>query len=164
MDLAQLTDQPTPIEISGRHYGFSELSFDALGELQQWIKDKYPHPLRSIQGYLDGFSDDDREELLRQAREEAKHWPPVVGTAAGTAALLKTEEGQVQALWAALKVHQPETTLIEGRRLYKALQNESIRWAKRKAKGQADAGEAKVSRIFGIAFGMDQVEDDGPKA
>lgn len=170
MDLAQLTDQPTWIAIGGKSYGFSEIPFGGLGELQAWLKDNTPHPLRSLAGQLDGFSEEEKAELLRQAREDAKSWPPVVGTAAGAAALLATEAGQLRALWVALKVHQPATTLDEARRLYKALQGEAARLA-RARRGKAPAAgdaEAKVSRIFAIAFGMDgddqADEGDGPKA
>lgn len=162
MDLDDLTNQPSPIEIAGRTYLFSELPFESLGALQKWVKDNHPHPLRALRGQLDGFTDEEKAELLSQAREEAKHWPPVIGTARGAAALLRTESGQMQALWVALKVHQPDTSEAEARRLYKALEKEAATIARRNRKSGGDA-EAKVSRIFAVAFGLAQ-EDEGDDA
>jgi hypothetical protein len=163
MDLAQLTNQPTVIKIGGGDYLFSEIPFAGLGELQQWLKDNTPHPLRSLAGQLDGFGDDDRAELLRQAREDAKRWPPQIGTAAGTAALLNTEAGQVKALEVALGVHQAATPEL-ARKLYKSLQSEAVKLARKKSKDGVD-GEAKISRIFAIAFGMEEDgETSDPKA
>lgn len=163
MDLARLTNQPTKIDIGNRKYGFSELPLSALGELQQWIKDNVPRPLDAIKGRLAGFTESERSELLRQAREEDKAWPPQIGSAAAAGVILSSQEGQLQALWVALKVHQPTTTLEEAKTAYRKLQAEAAALAK-KRRGDGTDVEAKVTRIFSIAFGFEEGDDGDPKA
>lgn len=159
MDLAQLTNQPIHVEIGGKSYAFAEIPADGLGRLQAWLKEHYPHPLRALVGQLDGFSDEEKAELFRQARQDALEWPPEVSTAAGTAALMRAEEGQIRTLHESLKVHQPETALSDARRVYKALMAET---AHRILLRGFDP-ERTMRRIVRVAFGMGdlEAEDEG---
>jgi hypothetical protein len=162
-DLARLTNQPTKVTIGGRKYGFSEIPLAGLGELQQWLKEHVPRPLDAIKGRLEGFNERERAELLRQAREEDKAWPPQMGSAAAAGVLLSSEAGQIQALWVALRVHQPETTLEQAHTVYRKLQREAAAVA-RKRRGDGSDAEATATKVFSIAFGMDdEAEDDDPK-
>jgi hypothetical protein len=159
VDIAQHTDQPVRIEIGGRAYGFSELPIESLGRLQQWVKDHVPNPLEVVKPHLDGFSDADRAELLRQARLDAASWPPEVGTARGSQAILGGEAGQREALYEGLLVHQPGTTRREADRIYREL-GRAI--ARSSARGMSQAvAERTISRIFAILFGMDDVDVEG---
>lgn len=168
LDLDQLTDQPTPVRIGGKEYLFSELPLESLGELQKWLRTNVPNPLVAVRQHLDGFDAEQQAALLDQARRDALHWPPKVGTARGAAALLGDEPGQVEVLWVALRVHQPTCTRDQAARLYKQLKREALSEQRRaKAAGEKpDAVESqKVTRIYGIAFGMDELlEGSDPKA
>src|SRR4051812_24819181 len=113
MDLAQITNQPVEIEIAGRKFLFRELNFEALGRLQQWIKDHTPHPITSLMPFLKGVSAEHAATLLEGARRDALAWPPKIGTAAGAVALMETEEGQKATLLEALRAMQPGTTREE---------------------------------------------------
>lgn len=169
MDIAQHTDQPARVEIAGVAYGFSELPIEALGRLQQWIKDHHPNPMEVIKPHLDGFAAADRAEIIRQARQEAASWPPQVGTGRGAQALLGDEAGQREAFYEGLRVHQPNTTRKQADRLFRELGREA---ARAKAGGAPDVvAERSIARIFGILFGADDDPldgegegDGGPKA
>lgn len=171
MDIAQHTDQPARVEIAGEVYGFSELPIEALGRLQQWVKDHHPNPLEVIRPHLAGFSAADRAEMIRQARQEAATWPPQVGTGRGTQALLGEEAGQREAFYEGLRVHQPGTTRRQADRLFRELGRAA---ARSKARGMPDAvAERTIARIFGVLFGADddplggegaEAEGEAPKA
>jgi hypothetical protein len=163
MHLDQLDDRPElTVRIGGEDYHFSEVPIAALAGLQSWIRAHVPHPLDAIKGHLDGLAAEDRRELLESARREARQWPPQAGTAAGTAALLATEAGQVEALRAGLAVHRPGTTADDARRIYRTLTRAAARSAAaaRRAGRPADEdGDAR--RIFSVIFGMgDPAADD----
>ncbi|HXS24477.1 MAG TPA: hypothetical protein VN719_09620 [Gemmatimonadales bacterium] len=150
MDLARLSNQPVEIVVAGQPLLFGELTLEGIARLQAWVKEHVPHPLRALQGQLVGFSESEKSELLRQAREDAKAWPPQIGTRKGNGALLSTEEGQIAALTEALKVHQPIWTDADGKRLYRQLE----RWGRK----HPDQAEATLRRIYAIAFGVDDPE------
>lgn len=147
MDIAQHSDQPIQIDICGKSFGFSEFRLADLGELQQWVKDHTPHPIEAVKPHLAGLPDSDRAALLNDARRDALRWPPQVGTAAGAAALLGTEDGQVETLWVALRIHQTDTTRVGAAKLYRRLRTDPD----------------KAQRIYAIAFGMEELLG-GPKA
>jgi hypothetical protein len=155
MDITQLADEPElVVTIAGREYRFSELTIAALARLQSWIRAHTVHPLDAIREHLGGLRDEERDKLLERARVEAAAWPPQLGTPAGALALLGTEAGQIEALFEALAVHQKELSYDDARRLYRRLKKDAKR-----------TGETTVTRIFGIAFGVDIDEANAiPKA
>lgn len=149
LDLTQLLGKPEiKVTIGGSEYQFSELSIDALAELQSWIREHTPHPIESIKGYLDGMQPEDRRYLLDQARIDAKAWPPQIGTPAGSQALLGNQDGQAETLYHGLRVHQPDMTRESARRIYRDLLRSK--------------NEALVSRIFGVLFGMPDTSEEAP--
>lgn len=162
MDLSQLTNQPErTVEIGGKPYQFGELPIDALGRLQAWIKAHVPHPLDAVKGHLDGLSEADRRYLLEQARQEARQWPPVIGTAAGAAALLSTEAGQLAAFAEGLRVHQPAATDKDAAALFKRLRTDAAKAAAAAAKaGRQYDGEGPARDIFAVLFGLDPRDHD----
>ncbi len=167
MTLDQLTDLPQlELPIGGKLYRFSELPVEALGRLQAIIKRTVPHPVAALAGHLDGLAEADRQYVLEQARAESWRWPPVVGTAAGAAALLGTEEGQIEALYEGLQVHQPETSRAVAVRIFRLLRTDSAAAAKAaKAAGRKYDGEGPARRIFAALFGLDDPDlaDELPK-
>jgi hypothetical protein len=162
--LDQLTDQPQiAVTIGGQVYRFSELSIAALGRLQALIKETMPHPVQALKGHLDGLAAADREFLLKEAYRDARSWPPVVGTAAGAAALLSSEPGQIAALYEGLLVHQPQITQADVVRIFRALRRDAAREAAAaRQNGQEYDGEGTARRIFAALFGLGIDEDSEP--
>lgn len=146
--LDQLTDAPQlTVPIAGHALQFSELTLAALGRLQAWIKQEIPHPIDAVKPHLAGLDPADRQALLDRAYDDARDWPPVLGTAAGAKALLEAEPGQIEAFHEGLLIHQPETTRDEARRLYKTLLRDA-----------AGAGGRTAARIFAVLFGAPDPE------
>jgi hypothetical protein len=162
MDLSHLTDQPQlRLTICGRAYRFSELPLEALGRLQEWLKANHKHPLDDIKPHLSGLSDTDRAAVLEAARKEGRNWPPQIGTAAGSAALLSSEPGQVEAVYEGLLVHQPELSREAAARVYRQLRKEAGAAAKAaKRAGREYDGEGTAHRIFAVLFGLDDPSDE----
>jgi len=157
MSLTTATDSPElTVTIGSASYSFSELPIAALAKLQAWIRSHVPHPLDALKGHLDGLDPADRAVLLEAARVEARSWPPEIGTAAGAAALLGSEPGQVEALAAGLSVHHPELTRPDVERLYRALGKETMRLVRAaRSRGRAYDGEGTMRRVFATLFGLD---------
>jgi hypothetical protein len=147
MDLAEHTDQPTEVIVAGKTYLFSELTIEAMGRLQAWIKANVPHPLKALQGQLDGFSAEDRATLLDQARKEAAHWPPSIGTPAAAQALASSREGMAEVIYEGLRGANPEAPRDSAISILKSIRRD----------------EAKSREVFGIIYGLDE-GDDAPKA
>lgn len=160
--LDRLAGQPElSLEINGRRYHFSELPIESLARLQSWVKDHVPNPLEAVKPLLGGLPAEDRQYLLDQARRDALGWPPVIGTAAGAAALLSTEPGQIEALHVGLAVHQPETTPEEARRIFRVLSKDARKEAKRaKRDGRNYDGEGSARDIFAVLFGLASDDED----
>ncbi len=151
MDIAEHTDQPISIDLDGESYGFSELSIEGLGRLQAWIKRASPHPIEAVKPHLKGLEPADRAALLADARRAAESWPPEIGTGAAAQVLLGREEGRVETLWEALKVHQPQTTREAAARL-----------ARRLRRVNPDGGT--LARVFRIALGIPESADSDDAA
>ena len=161
-ELDQLLDEPElVVAIAGGTYRFAELPLAQLARLQAYLRRTVPHPVEAIKPHLAGLPDRQADELLRLAYEEGRDWPPQAGTGAGVAALMRTPEGQVEALTAALSVFHPGLPSCEVERLYRALQRDATARARaaRKA-GRAYGGEGLVKRIFGVAFGLGDPEHE----
>ena len=154
--MIELTDQPClTIDIAGQTYRFSELPIEALGRLQAFIKAVVPHPVAALAGHLDGLDEADRRYLLEQARLEAKSWPPVIGTAEGSAVLLGSEAGQIETLYEGLRVHQPATTREFAKRIFRHLRKQSADDSLRAQRnGREYDGEGPARRIFAVLFGL----------
>lgn len=153
MDLSTLNGRSeSTVRIDGRDYQFSELPIASLADLQDWIRARTPHPIDAIKPHLDGLTADERMTLLREARDDARRWPPIVGTPDGAAALMSSQDGQIETIYVGLRVHQPETTRDEARRLYRAMLR--------------DRDDQAVARIVAVMFGYPFVDDPpegGPK-
>lgn len=162
MTLDQLTDEPQlSIGIGGRLYRFSELPIEGLGRLQAWLKANCVHPVTALKDHLDGLPDRDRERLLEAARREGRDWPPQVGTAAGAAALLGTEPGQIEALYEGLRVHQPETSRELAVRIFRQLRRDAGKLAAAARKeGREYDGEGPARLIFATLFGLEDPDDE----
>jgi hypothetical protein len=150
--LAELLDGPTfTVRVGGRDYGFSEVPVSSLLALEGWIRENTPHPIESIKPYLAGLEPGDRQRLLEDARRDAAHWPPRIGTSAGAAALLGSGDmGQIETLYHGLLVHHPGATRDHARGLYRKLKQ-----AMRREVAASEDGESPtVRRIFAAIFGM----------
>ena len=147
MDLTKLTGYPElVVEVDGEAYGFSELPIDKIARLQSYLNQITPHPLDSLKGRLDGLTSEDRQFLLERARKDSLAWPPRIGTAEGAAALLGHAEGQLEAFFVGVSIHQSSTTRDEAAKLLKRL-------------GRQAGGEGLATRIFKVLFGLDPNDD-----
>lgn len=146
LDLAALTNRPTPVDIGGRRILLSEYTLAQLADLQAWIKEHRPHPIDAIRGRLGGLDAADREVLLEKARVDALDWPPVPGTKAGSDALFSSPAGMLFALRVALQAHHPGAT------------DRDARWLMRQM--GKDANEHLSRRIVSILFGNEGADDD----
>jgi hypothetical protein len=163
MDLTTLNDRPElTVRVGGAEYHFSELPIGRLADLQDFLRRTVPHPIDALKGHLDGLDPADRQALLSEARREARSWPPAAGTAAGTAALLATEAGQVEALFAGLSVHHPGATRADAGRLYRRLTRDAAAAAARaRREGRPADEDGDARRIFSVIFGLgDPAADD----
>ena len=164
MELAQHTDRPElTVEIGGQSYDFGEILIGQRADLEAWIAKNIPHPLQALKGVLDGLPKEVAAQVAENARQEAKDWPPKIGTSAGSAALLSKEPGQILALYVGLQKFHPGTTAEQADRLYRQLSKELAR-ASRKFRGNIPETEQTVKRIFSVMFGMGDSVDESPKA
>lgn len=146
MDLAEHTDQPTEVIIGGKSYLFAELDIDAMGRLQAWIKAHVPHPMKVVREHLDDFTPAQQEILLAQARKEAAHWPPAIGTQEAAQALASSPDGMLEVLWEGLKGADPETPRETAKAIFRKIRRD----------------EAKSREVYGLIYGS--AGDEAPKA
>lgn len=137
MDITRIVRVPTHLLLAGVDYEVSEFTISDLAALQAWIKAHRPHPLDRIKGQLEGLADADRRVLLLQAYDDAKRWPPKVGSTEGNEALLGCHEGVVEFVRAAIATGRPGTTSAEAETLLK------------------DMSADNFSTLLCVAFGVD---------
>jgi hypothetical protein len=141
MDLAEHLDTPILIELAGQEYGFSELFLEDWAHLDAWLKRTHPHPLEVIKPYLDGLTPEERKPLIDGAMERGRDWPPKLLTGEGLALLFSDLAGQIEALFVALRLHQPQVTRRDAQRLHRDVLRA----------GQVD----RMNKALAIAFGTD---------
>lgn len=163
MELEQHADRPElTVEIGGQSYDFGEILIDQRADLEAWIRKNVPHPLDALKGRLEGLPVDVAAKVAENARQEAKNWPPRIGTAEGTVALLSKEDGQTLALYVGLQKFHSGTTREQSDHLYRLLGIEMRK--ERKRRGDEEF-EGIVKRIFSVMFGQGDPElDEAPKA
>ena len=117
MDIAQLTNAPREILLSGLRYQVRALTFAEWGALQNWIKDRVDDPvteaLRQVEKARSkgvAVSAEAEATLLRAAREEARAWPPRVMTSRWFELIGSWPGGSVAFLLALLRPFQPSIT------------------------------------------------------
>lgn len=160
--LDELLDGPTmTVQAGSRRLLFGELPLAALGRLQGWLRANAPHPVSSLAGRLDGLSDADRRHLLDKAHEEARHWPPVIGSPAAARALLGSDAGLIEVIYEGLLVHQPGSTRDDAARLVRAL-SRRVEKAIRAAKGTGvrPAAVDDVMKLTAVLFGTADADAD----
>lgn len=151
MDLTQLVDTAPELEerIGGVRVFFSEIPIEAMAGLQAWIKERVPHPLEAIRDHLAHLPPAIAAELAERARQEAKSWPPEVGTEDGARVLTGTPDGQAECFYEGLKVHHPDVTRDDASRLYRQLRREVSK----------SRDGRRVLRIFATIFGTDPPDE-----
>jgi len=158
LDLTELLDGPTVVvKIGGMEFRFSEVPISALEEMQRWINREHPHPLDAVKPHLEGLTPEDRQYLLEKARQDARDWPPKVGTTEGAAALMGHELGQVNVLRHGLQVHHAGATDDDALKVYRALKRQTAREIRNSEGGESPS----VRRIYAAIFGtLDDTEDE----
>jgi hypothetical protein len=118
MDLATLTNAPREVTLAGKVYKVSALTLAEWGELQAWLKDNVPDPVERALAQLAkakaagvDVQPEDRLALLKEARIEAKAWPPRVATTAWIEAIESVGNGVAMYVFVVLRKHQPGITL-----------------------------------------------------
>lgn len=120
MDLATLTNAPKELSLCGASYTVSALTLAEWGILQAWLKSKNRNPVTIALEQLaetarEGIKVevDDRRALLSLASEQAKVWPPMIGSGAWFDLIQNTDGGPTQFLKHVLRKHQPAITEAE---------------------------------------------------
>ena len=150
MELVEHADKPElTIRSGGKEYNCGAIWQKERAELDAWLMKRVPHPLDAIKNHLEGLPASVVTDLTRAARQDAKHWPPQVGTAEGTEALLSTPGGQIEMLRVALQKFHSGATEVDAERLFHAMNQESF-YLKRQAKleGRADDSALPAIRIL----------------
>jgi hypothetical protein len=119
MDLATATAEAyVEVAIDGLRYKLGTLTLARWGALQAWLKAHARDPVAEALAQLaraarDGvpIRPESEQFLLREARSEARHWPPRIASTEFFDLLARTEGGDVQFAWEVLRVHQPSITL-----------------------------------------------------
>ena len=134
MNLDQLTNAPREIWLGGndgRTYLVSALELGEWGALQCWLKEVAPDPVAHALDQLARAASQDmaineagKRELMRQARADARIWPPKVGTRAWFDLLEETDGGTIRFLWVALRKHQKSFGLDDAAKLEKTMTTE----------------------------------------
>lgn len=101
MNLTQATNSATPVDFGGRTFPVRQLKLREWGRLHAWLAASTPNPVfvagRAIeQARRLGapFGPELREELLAQAHDEARRWPPPVGSRAWLREVCSTNDGE----------------------------------------------------------------------
>lgn len=158
LDLSELLDGPVVTEeIGGIKFRFSEVPISAMLAMQGWIRENCPHPLESIRPHLEGMPPAIATELAENARQEARDWPPKVGTGEGAAVLMGSEAGQVIVLMHGLNVHHPGATLDDAWKVYRAMKRSAAKEIRKSSTGESPT----IRRIYAAIFGtLDETEDE----
>lgn len=111
MDLSQTVAAPTPVRYAGRDLNVVPLTLRQWGALQGWLKGAAPDPIERALAAIERETAAGRAPapaatkwLYEQAYEEARAWPPQVGSPRWFDALDRLDEGNarlVQAIFAA---------------------------------------------------------------
>jgi len=94
-----------PVTLAGKQYPVRQLRLREWGELQAWLKSVAPSPVAVALKALAEVPDVPQpvqDALFRQAQDEARRWPPKVGSPAWINALEEIEGGRAMFLQAAL--------------------------------------------------------------
>ncbi len=150
MDLAQLTNAPREVVLGGLPYKVSALTLREWGGLQAWLKDRGPEPvgvalaqIARAEAVGTPIAPADRQFLMREARVEAKAWPPRVASAEWFEALQGTDGGEARFAHAVLSKHQPTLTVEQADAVAEAM------------------GPAESATLVRLALGL---EKSSPKA
>ncbi len=114
MDSESLSKAPREVTLAGKTYLVSKLEYEEWNLLRAWIKDHAVDPVVAMMDHMTRakaagitVSDEDRKLLYETARQEAKVWPPMVGSDGWFSVLLTTDGASERFLSLVLKKHNP---------------------------------------------------------
>lgn len=96
-DYAHATGAPRTISLDGVDYKVPRLRPRDLGAMQQFVKERVPNPKVEARRLMEGLPDAVAIHIWDQAVEEARDWPPPLGSPQATA-ILMSAEGQAMFL------------------------------------------------------------------
>lgn len=108
-DVSILSAAPVEITIDGAAYKVGPLKIRELGLLQAWVKTQVPHPIEAIKPHLTGLPEVVQIAMAESARQEAKSWPPQVGSIEANR-LFSGADGEKELLFVILSKYQPHLT------------------------------------------------------
>lgn len=121
MTSEQATNTAAPITLAGREYRVRQLSHAEWSVLQAWLRAKMPSPVaEALKGLVDlaargvDVPEDLRKWVMRQAHEEARFWPPRVGSYPWFGALTAFDGGPAKAVSVVLSACGYPTSEEEG--------------------------------------------------
>lgn len=133
MNSEQATNSPGPITLAGRGFAVRQLSHREWSALQAWLRASTPSPVaEAIRGMqeLSGRGVDVPEEMrkfvLKHAHEEARYWPPRVGSLAWFNALNSFDGGPGQAVSVVLTACGHPIDAAEGDSLFVRASSEEM--------------------------------------
>lgn len=87
MDSTQATRCPVALTLAGKEYPIRQLSHSEWAPLQAWLKKSVPSPvaeavraIRELEAAGERPSDSERSAIMANAHEQARLWPPRVGS------------------------------------------------------------------------------------
>jgi uncharacterized protein (DUF1800 family) len=87
MDSTQATRCPVALTLAGKDYPIRQLSHSEWAPLQAWLKKSVPSPvaeavraIRELESADSRPSDPERSAIMANAHEQARLWPPRVGS------------------------------------------------------------------------------------
>lgn len=142
-DYAKSTAAPGFFEIGDDRYRAAKFTPRDIGDLNAFLKDRFPDPRLMIRELCEGLPDAVAIEIWKDLREEAKEWPPTVLSPEGSRELILTWDGNAHLAWVALRRHNKDVDLEAARQLTR------------------DISVEKVSELFALGF---PEETHDPKA
>lgn len=116
MDFARVTASPRAFAIEGKTYQVGKLTPRGIGDLQAHLKDCVEDPRLRARRVMEGLPDAVQLKIWADACEDARSWPPDIGSDEAMAHLLSIE-GQAKLLWVAFRQHTEGFTLDKAREL-----------------------------------------------
>jgi hypothetical protein len=125
-DMSRAVGSPTPVVIAGAQYLVSKLTARDIGDLQEFVKHKCPDPRLMARDLCGGLPDVVALEVWRSLAEEARDWPPQVGSEKAREILNMTSEGVAYQVWVYLRKYNKSVDLGEARRIADVISDEDL--------------------------------------
>jgi hypothetical protein len=125
-DMSRAVGSPTPVMIGEAQYLVSKLTARDMGDMQEFVKSKCPDPRLMARELCAGLPDIVALEVWRSLAEEAKDWPPELGSYKARDILNFTSDGIAYQVWVFLRKHNKQVDREEARRIAETITDEDM--------------------------------------